>query len=103
VNRRAHRARAAGEDYGQHDDQSDVAAAPGSSDPRFDVALTPILLVIGLNFVFTRWVIPAMDTSFYRRPGMAASRSGPWAGIWSIVLAVACATLFAFLANRRRS
>ena len=102
LNRRAHRARAAGEDYGQHDDQSDVAAAPGSSDPRFDVALTPILLVIGLNFVFTQWVIPAMDTSFLSQARYGGIKVGAVAGIWSIVLAVACATLFAFLANRRR-
>src|SRR5467141_2125222 len=101
LNRRAHRARAAGEDYGQHDDQSDVAAAPGSSDPRFDVALTPILLVIGLNFVFTQWVIPAMDTSFLSQARYGGIKVGAVAGIWSIVLAVACATLFAFLANRR--
>jgi H+/gluconate symporter-like permease len=102
LNRRAHRARDAGEGYGQHDDQSDVAAAPGSSDPRFSVALIPILLVIGLNFVFTRWVIPAIDTAFLSQARYGGIKVGAVAGIWSIVLAVACATLFAFLANRRR-
>src|SRR6266478_412136 len=77
-------------------------AAPGSSDPRFSVALIPILLVIGLNFVFTRWVIPAMDTAFLSQARYGGIKVGAVAGIWSIVLAVACATLFAFLANRRR-
>jgi H+/gluconate symporter-like permease len=74
-----------------------VDAAPG-----FGVALIPILLVIGLNFVFTSWVIPAMDTGFLSQAKYGGIRVGAVAGIWSITLAVACATLFAFIANRNR-
>jgi H+/gluconate symporter-like permease len=66
------------------------------------IALIPILLVIGLNFVFTRSVIPSMDTSFLSQAKYGATKVSAVAGIWSIVLAVACAALFAFIANRRR-
>jgi H+/gluconate symporter-like permease len=102
LNRRARRARAAGEGYGQHNDRTETAATPETAAPGFVVALIPILLVIGLNFVFTRWVIPAMDTSFLSQPKYGGVKVGAVAGIWSIVLAVACAALFAFVANRRR-
>lgn len=102
LNRRAGRARAAGEGYGQHDDQGVAAATHETSVPGFTVALIPILLVIGLNFVFTSWVIPAMDTAFLAQAKYGAIKVGSVAGIWSITLAVACATLFAFIANRRR-
>ncbi|HEX4585593.1 MAG TPA: GntP family permease [Burkholderiaceae bacterium] len=103
LNRRAHRAHEAGEGYGQHSDQSEVAAAaPGTANPGFTVALIPIVLVIGLNFVFTRWLIPSIDTSFLSQPKYGGIKVGAVAGIWSIVLAVACATVVAFIANRRR-
>jgi H+/gluconate symporter-like permease len=101
LNRRANRARAAGEGYGQHDDQGGTAGTVDAA-PGFGVALIPILLVIGLNFVFTSWVIPAMDTGFLSQAKYGGIRVGAVAGIWSITLAVACATLFAFIANRNR-
>jgi len=102
LNWRASRARAAGEGYGDHKDQTEATGASTAAAPSFTVALIPILLVIGLNFVFTHWVIPAMDTSFLAQPKYGGSKVGAVAGIWSIVLAVTCATLFAFVANRRR-
>jgi H+/gluconate symporter-like permease len=102
LNRRAARAHAAGEGYGQHNDRSEATAEPGTADPGFTVALIPILLVIGLNFVFSHWVIPALDTGFLSQPKYGGIKVGSVAGIWSIVLAVACATLVAFIANRRR-
>jgi H+/gluconate symporter-like permease len=102
LNRRARRARAAGEGYGQHNDRTETTETPEASAPGFVVALIPILLVIGLNFVFTRWLIPGMDTSFLSQTKYGGVKVGAVAGIWSIVLAVACAALFAFVANRRR-
>ena len=102
LNRRAHAARAGGEGYGNHDERDDAKAAAAGNAPSFLVALVPILLVIGLNFVFTRWAIPAMDTGFLSQAKYGGIKVGAVAGIWSIVLAVACASLFAFIANRRR-
>ena len=102
LNRRANRARAAGEGYGKHDDQSGVASASAGSAPGFILALIPILLVIGLNALFTYVVIPTMDTAFLSQAKYGGIKVGAVAGIWSITLAVACATVFAFVANRGR-
>ena len=43
-----------------------------------------------------------MDTSFLAQAKYGGVKVGAVAGVWSITLAVACATLFAFLTNRRR-
>ncbi len=102
LNRRANRARAAGEGYGQHDDRGGADAAPEGSAPSFMLALIPILLVIALNALFTYWVIPAMDTAFLSQAKYGGVKVGAVAGIWSITLAVACATVFAFVTNRSR-
>jgi H+/gluconate symporter-like permease len=102
LNWRASRARAAGEGYGEHKDQSEAVGSSSAPAPGFEIAVIPILLVIGLNFVFTEWVIPAMDTAFLSQAKYGSIKVGAVAGIWSIVLAVACATLFAFVANRGR-
>lgn len=102
LNRRAAAARAKGEGYGQHDDQEQTAQGPAQHAPSFLVALIPIILVIALNYVFTRWVIPAMDTAFLSQPMYGATKLSGVAGIWSIVLAVIAASLFVLLANRSR-
>ena len=102
LNWRANRARVAGEGYGDHKDQSEGVGSSSAAAPSFTVALIPILLVMVLNFVFSQQVIPAMDTAFLSQAKYGGVKVGAVAGIWSIVLAVGCATLFAFVANRRR-
>jgi H+/gluconate symporter-like permease len=102
LNHRASRARAAGEGYGQHDDQSAAAVTLEASAPSFILALVPILLVIVLTNAFTFWLIPAMDTAFLSQPKYGGIKASAVNGIWSITLAVACATLFTLVANRSR-
>jgi H+/gluconate symporter-like permease len=102
LNHRANRARAAGEGYGHHDDQAAAAATLEASAPSFVLALIPILLVIVLTNAFTFWVIPAMDTAFLSQAKYGGIKASAVNGIWSITLAVACATLFTLVANRRR-
>jgi H+/gluconate symporter-like permease len=47
-------------------------------------------------------VIPALDTSFLAQPKYGGVKVGTVAGVWSITLAVACATVFALVTNRSR-
>ncbi|MBL8528894.1 MAG: GntP family permease, partial [Burkholderiales bacterium] len=62
LNRRVASAKAKGEGYGEH--KEEIAAVDESHLPSFVVALIPILLVLGLNYVFTAYVFPAIDTSY---------------------------------------
>src|SRR6478609_2930916 len=79
------------------------AAAPADpSEPSFAVAITPVVAVIALNFVFAEWLIPALDTSFLAQPRYGAVSLGAVAGLWAIVLAVAVSSVLVILLNRRR-
>ena len=70
------------------------AAAPADpSEPSFAVAITPVVAVIALNFVFAEWLIPALDTSFLAQPRYGAVSLGAVAGLWAIVLAVAVSSI----------
>src|SRR3954451_19879769 len=79
------------------------AAAPADpSEPSFAVAITPVVAVIVLNFIFAEWIIPALDTSFLAQPRYGAVSLGAVAGLWAIVLAVAVSSVLVILLNRRR-
>ena len=99
---REKRARAAGEGYGDHDDDTGPRGIVGEADMSGDasrtmpllLALLPLLLVIGVNALFTYGVFPGMDWSFLkpRFPNLDATKQ---AGMWSLIIAlvVSCLTL----------
>ena len=98
--RRAAQARAAGEGFGEHGETEDQANPEQPAEQgRWSVmpvplALLPLLLVVGVNALFTYVVFPAMDFAFLgeRFPNMDPQKI---LGLWSLIiaLAVACLTL----------
>ncbi|MBU4610138.1 GntP family permease [Achromobacter sp. GG226] len=96
---RATRARADGEGYGVHEDDGAQAPAEGAERGGLSVmplalAVLPLLLVIGINALFTYGIFPRMDFAFMQAsfPNVdPAKTTGLWALI--IALAVACLTL----------
>src|SRR4051795_3856287 len=72
------------------------------SEPSFAVAITPVVAVIVLNFIFAEWLIPTFDTGFLAQPRYGAASLGSVAGLWAIVLAVAFSSILVILLNRRR-
>lgn len=105
---RARAARAAGEGYGQHDESKEARANTSGDDGDvnlsgdnqrtmpFIMAVLPLILVIGVNALFTYVVFKNMDFGFLqeRFAGLDAKKVS---GIWSLIIAlvVACATLVA--------
>jgi len=90
LNRRARRAMSAGEGYGQHLDEA--AAAPTEENlPAFWVAMTPILLVIVGNLVFSKILIPGWDTSYLAEAKYGETELKTVLGIWSIISAISIA------------
>ena len=96
---RSRRMRGAGEGFGE-----DVATAPGALNvaeteggdvPPFWIAITPVLLVLGINFVFTKYIGPSMDTDFLATAKYGKTSAGAVSGIWAIIVAmvVACVVL----------
>ncbi|HVR50429.1 MAG TPA: GntP family permease [Pseudorhodoferax sp.] len=94
-------ARRAGEGYGEHEDENgservqDAAAhaADAGAMPVWQ-ALLPLLLVVGVNALFTYAVFPRWDLGFVRE-AFPALNTATSTGLWSLIvaLAVACTVL----------
>ena len=91
---RANKAQAAGEGYGTHKDDGADMAEVDSQNMSFALALLPLVLVIGVNALFTYFIFPQTDFSFLtdKYPNLKVSGQ---LGLWSIIisLVVACAVL----------
>ena len=85
-------------------DAAAPAAGPAETadEPSFLVALLPIILVIGLNFVFTTWLLPNLDTSFLAEGKYGSTNLSGVIGLWSIVLSVAISCVVIVAINWRR-
>ncbi|MCM8612926.1 GntP family permease [Accumulibacter sp.] len=102
---RARRARAAGEGYG---DEAVAAAATSPASPSpgempsFAVAITPVILVLAINFVFSKYVIVDLDTSYLATPKYGKTTLSAVGGTWAIIVAMltACVVLIALTWKR---
>ncbi|MEG0973542.1 MAG: GntP family permease [Comamonas sp.] len=103
-------ARANGEGYGVHDDsdtgpRGQVGEADMSGDATRSMplllALLPLVLVIGVNALFTYGVFPGVEWDFLKQrfPTMVAAKQ---TGMWSLIIAlvVACLVLFVISLGR---
>jgi H+/gluconate symporter-like permease len=103
LNRRAASAQRAGEGYGAEGEEryrpGTVGAAyvgtmpAGRPMPSFPIALTPIVLVILLNYLFSSYVIPMMDTAYLAQPKYGSTNLQAVRGIWAIIAALFLAIL----------
>jgi H+/gluconate symporter-like permease len=123
LNRRAARARAGGEGYGQHLDslpERDVVmrehaqttgfdiselseGAPAEENlPPFALAFLPIVVVIVLNFAFVELIVPLMDTSYLAEPRFGETTIESVRGLWAVIVALFFAILLLVVVNWRR-
>ncbi|MBE0413536.1 GntP family permease [Yoonia sp.] len=70
--------------------------------PSLFVAVIPLVLVLGINLVFTFWVIPRMDTGYLARSDFGTTDVSALRGIWSIIAALTLASLVLVALNWRR-
>jgi H+/gluconate symporter-like permease len=99
---RARKANAAGEGYGQHDEEDvgGVGATAKEADvlsthqTSFTIAMIPLVLVIGLNALLTYAIFPSIDFSSLQAQFPDLNVAGSL-GLWSIIisLVVACVVL----------
>ncbi|MBH0005823.1 GntP family permease [Psychrobacter sp. SWN149] len=99
---RARKANAAGEGYGQHDEEdvgglgaaTQQAEALNTHHTSFTIAMIPLVLVIGLNALLTYVVFPSIDFSSLQTQFPDLNIAGSL-GLWSIIisLVVACVVL----------
>lgn len=93
MNRRARVAMAAGEGYGNH--KENFGDIDHSNDPSIMTALLPIILVIAVNFICTKFVLPSMDTSYLATEKFGNVPASKVIGTWAIVVAlvISCAAI----------
>lgn len=127
LNRRAARARTAGEGYGAHADGvpgTDVATREHAQGAGFDIAelsgtrhrreragtgvapfalaVLPVVVVIVTNFAFIQVVIPMLDTSWLAEPLFRSTTIESVRGVWAVIVALFLAILLLVAGNWRR-
>ena len=103
LNYRTKTALNAGEGYGQHHHDK-LAVVDHSAKPSLLVALLPIILVILINFICTKWLLPSMDNSYLATEEFGAVPLSKVLGIWAIVIAlvVSCGAMILLNWKRRK-
>jgi H+/gluconate symporter-like permease len=101
---RARRARGAGEGFGAEGPETSVApaSAPAGGLPSFAVAITPVVLVLVINFIFSKYLIIDFDTSYLATPKYGKTTAAAVGGTWAIIVAMvtACVVLVALTWKR---
>lgn len=90
-----------GEGYGQHHHDK-LAVVDHNAKPSLLVALLPIILVILINFICTKWLLPSMDNSYLATEEFGAVPLSKVLGIWAIVIALVVSCGAMILLNWKR-
>jgi H+/gluconate symporter-like permease len=103
---RARRAKVAGEGFGADADEAAARPAPVLGDvPSFGVAILPVILVLALNFWFSKYLFPSLDTSYLATPKYGKTTASAVSGTWAIISAmlIACVVLLGMTWQRFRN
>ena len=100
MNRQAKLASISGEGYGNHREKLPVLEQ--HNVPSIWVALIPIILVILINFLCTKWLLPSLDSSYLATEKFGNMPLSKVLGIWSIVIALVVSCLALITLNWQR-
>ena len=70
--------------------------------PLFALAVAPILIVLAVNLIMSLLVLPWMYTGFLAEPRFGETSLAAVSGVWSVVTALAVASLVLVLIHRKR-
>ncbi|MEM9724578.1 MAG: GntP family permease [Pseudomonadota bacterium] len=109
LGRRLAAAAEADEGYGEEDGfaagaEADPAQAreQAPDEPPLWSAIAPILIVIGLNLLSSRVILPALDTSYLAEEAYGGAELSDVRGLWSLIIGLAAAILATIALNYRR-
>ncbi len=96
---RLKKAKEAGEGYGDHPNEN-LADIDISKLPPFAIAITPILAVLVLNLILSKFVLPGMEHAYLEEKyNTTYSAVG---GTWALVIALVVGILLTVVLNRSR-
>jgi H+/gluconate symporter-like permease len=102
LSRRQSTAMAAGEGFGDHPRTDADAEVKAENLPAFWLAISPAVLVIALNALFTYVVIPQMDTAFLAQEEYGEATIDDVRGIWAIISALVLSIIYLIAVNYSR-
>jgi H+/gluconate symporter-like permease len=99
---RAKKAMARGEGYGNHPNEK-FTEVDNSNLPSFGLAIAPVILVLVLNFIFSKFVFTAAAMNGeYLTKAPYNTTLAKVAGTWSLVLSLVIALVIAIVLNFKR-
>lgn len=95
LNRRIQTAASQQEGYGHHIESHPHLSSTGTSDPSLLIAMIPILVVIIMNLVLAKLVLPTLDTAYLATDKFGNISLNSVIGLWAIIcaLVLACVTI----------
>jgi H+/gluconate symporter-like permease len=69
--------------------------------PKFFIAVLPVVLVILINYLFTRLIIPAMDTEYLLLQKYGSTDINAVRGVWSIISSLVISSVILVLLNMK--
>jgi H+/gluconate symporter-like permease len=70
--------------------------------PPLSIALAPIVVVIGVNYLFSELLIPSWDTSYLAETGFGATSIDSLRSLWAMIASLFVVCLTVIVLNRRR-
>lgn len=100
MQRRLKTALSAGEGYGEHYD-ANVKEQDFKHLPTLLQALVPIVVVIVLNYVLSKFLFPVMDTAYLADKKFGGTSLSAVSGLWAIIVALLAGCLMLVFANMK--
>ena len=75
---------------------------PGTEPPGILIAAAPLVVVIAVNLVMSLIVLPRVDAAFLEEPRWGGITLAAVSGVWSVIIALACAIVVLVALNRGR-
>jgi H+/gluconate symporter-like permease len=70
--------------------------------PSFGIAIAPLVIVVGVNFIMNVVVLPRLDASYLAEVRWGATSLGAVGGVWGVCVALGVAIVTLVLLNRAR-
>ncbi len=99
LSRRARKAMAKGEGYGEHEETFKDLSSSEHGLPSFQLSIAPIVIVIVLNLILSKLVFPHTDGAYLE--DYNTTLSGVM-GTWALILALIAGIIFAIITNQKR-
>ncbi|MDR0555413.1 MAG: GntP family permease [Holosporaceae bacterium] len=93
-------ARENNEGYGNHEDK--ILSIPPRDLPNFWIAVIPIVLVILINYISIKFVLPQMDTAYLREEKYGTIDISTVTGNWAIIVGVFFSIVFLIACHFRK-